>query len=116
MLLNEIHPYCKNRKLLAKLKVMVFMGTVEYKKYPKAVWNSITKEQQMKVRKLCEQQGIKPAVKMTSADTRIAALEAKLGVSSQPKEGNVKNWREKLPKNQHEGETEGICGNSPSIG
>ena len=38
-------------------------GKVECKKYPKAVWNSMTREQQMQVRKLHEQQGIKPTMK-----------------------------------------------------
>ena len=33
-------------------KVMAFSGKVEFKKYPKAVWNSMTKEQQSQVRKL----------------------------------------------------------------
>ena len=46
-------------------------------------------EQQMQVRKLHEKQGIKPAAKQTSADARIAALEAKLRISFQPKEDNV---------------------------
>ena len=34
-------------------KVVAFTGKVEYKKYPKAVWNSMTRWQQMQVRKLC---------------------------------------------------------------
>ena len=48
----------------------------------------------MQVHKLHEQQDIKPNMKQTSADAKIAALKAKLGVSSQPKEGNVneKMW------------------------
>ena len=44
----------------------------------------------MQVRILHKQQGIKPAMKQTSADARIAALGAKLGISSQPEEGDVK--------------------------
>ena len=56
----------------------------------RAVWNSMTREQQMQVRKLHEQQGIKPPMQKTGTDTRISALEAKLGIASQPKEGDVK--------------------------
>ena len=73
-----------------KPKVVAFTGKVECKKYPKAIWNSMTREQQMQVRKFHEQLGIKPNVKQISADTRIAALEAKLGIASQTEEGDVK--------------------------
>ena len=52
----------------------------------------------MKVRKLCEQQGIKSAMKQTSADARIATLEAKLGIPSQPEEGDVKKKGGEAPK------------------
>ena len=86
-------------------KVATFMGKVKCKKYPKAVWNFMTKEQQMQVCKLCKQQDIKPAMKQTGTDTRITDLEAKLGVSSQPKEGKIKEKRERLLKNQHGGES-----------
>ena len=71
-------------------KVVAFIWKVECKKYPKAVRNSKTREQEMQVRKLHEQQGIKPTMKQTSVDTRIAALEAKVGITSQPKKGDVK--------------------------
>ena len=37
---------------LVKLKVVTFMGKMDCKKYPKAVWNFMPKEQQMQVRKL----------------------------------------------------------------
>ena len=69
---------------------MTFMGKIRCKKYPKKVWNSMPKEQQTQVPKLHEQQSIKPTMKMTSANARIAALEAKLGINSQPKEGDSK--------------------------
>ena len=81
------------------------MGKVEFKKYSKAVWNSNTMEQRVKVCKLCEQQGIKLAMKQTSTDTRITALEAKLGITSQPEEGDVKKRRVGLLKNQSGGGT-----------
>ena len=77
--------------------VAVFMGKVECKKYPKAVWNSMTKEQQMQVQKLHEQQGIKPTMKQMSTDIKIATLETKLRVSSQPEEDDVKKQRKRLP-------------------
>ena len=79
------------------------MGKVECKKYPKAA-----KEQQMQVRKLPKQQGIKATMMQTSADARIAALEAKLGIDSQSHEGDIKKWRVRLWKNQHRGKTEEI--------
>ena len=31
-------------------KMAAFMGKIECKKYPKAAWNSMTREQQMQVR------------------------------------------------------------------
>ena len=78
-------------------KVMAFTRKIECKKYPKAVWNSMTKEQYMQVHKFHKQQGIKPAVKQISADARIAALEAKFVISSQPEEGDVSKNEEKTP-------------------
>ena len=63
-------------------KVSAFMGKIGCKKYPKAVLNSMTKEQQMQVHKLCGQQGTKPNMKQTSVDARNAALEAKFEISS----------------------------------
>ena len=44
----------------------------------------------MQVRKLQEEQGIKHTMWQTSADARISALEAKLGIASQPEQGGVK--------------------------
>ena len=82
-----------------KPKVAAFVGKIEYKKCPKAFWNLMTKEQQMQVHRLCKQHGIKPAVKQTSTDTRITALEAKLGIISQPKKGYVKQKEREIPKN-----------------
>ena len=58
----------------------------------------MTKEQQVQICKICEQQGIKPAMKQTSTDARIAALEAKLGINSQLKEGNTKKKKGEAPK------------------
>ena len=61
------------------------------------------------MRKLCEQQGIKPAAKQTSADARIAVLEAKLWISSQSEEGNVKKKGVETPKEPPKGETNMNC-------
>ena len=47
----------------------------------------MTEEQHMKVRKLHEQQDIKPTMKQSSADAGIADLETQPGISSLPKEG-----------------------------
>ena len=44
----------------------------------------------MQVQKLCDKQGIKPATKQMSTYDKITALEAKLGITSQPKGGDVK--------------------------
>ena len=52
----------------------------------------------MKVRKMWEQQGIKLTWKQTDADARIAALEAKLGISSQLEDGDVKITKGATPK------------------
>ena len=52
----------------------------------------------MQIRKLQEQQGIKPAAKQTSTATRIAALEAQVGISSQPEEGDVKKKEGETPE------------------
>ena len=56
------------------------------------------REQQMQDRRQHEQQGIKPVTMQTSADASIAALEAKLGIRSQPKEGDVKKTEGETPK------------------
>ena len=58
----------------------------------------MTKDQQMQVRKLFKQQDIKPTSKQTSTDARIAALEAQFGLSSQPKEGDVKKKEGETPE------------------
>ena len=62
-----------------------FMGKTECKKYTRAVLNSLSGENQMKVKKLYEQQYIKPTAKQTSAEARISALDAQLGIISQPR-------------------------------
>ena len=98
----------KTQSQLVRHKVVAFSVKVECKKYPKAVSNSRIKGQQMQVRKLCKQQDIKPAANQTSAYARTAALEAKLGISSQSKGGDVKKTKEETPKEQCRGKTEGI--------
>ena len=89
-------------------KVAAFMGKIECKKYTKAVWNSMSKEQQMQMRGLCEQQCIKPVSKHPKIEARIAALEAQLRVHSQPEQGDIVKKKERLLKKYHGGETEGI--------
>ena len=84
------------------------MGKVECKQYPKAAWDSMTKEQQMKVRKLCIQHGIKPTAKQTSKDAKVDALEAKLGISSQLKDGDVKKTKRETPKEPVWGRNRGM--------
>ena len=68
------------------------MGKIECTKYPRAVWNSISREQQVKVRKLSEQQGIKPTTKQISEEARIAALEAR--INSHFNKGDAKQEEE----------------------
>ena len=55
-------------------------------------------EQQMQVHKLHKQQGIKPTMKQTSTDTRIAALETKFQINSQPEDSDTKNKEGENPK------------------
>ena len=68
----------------------------------------MTKERQMQVRKLSEQQSIKPAGTQPSADTRITALEVNLALVLNPRRVLSRKQRGRLPKNQHRVETEGI--------
>ena len=103
-----ICPNYKNQNQPVRPKVVAFTGKIECKKYPKTVWNSMTKEQQMQVCKLCKQQGIKPTAKQASTDARTAAIEAKLRITSQLKDSDVKKKEGRLQKNQHGRETEGI--------
>ena len=101
LFMQSVH-IAKTRSQQVKPKVVAFTSKVKCKKYPKAVRNSITREQ------LHEQQGIKLAMKQTSSDARIAALKAKLKITSQPQEGDVKKKEGGLPKNQSGGERGGI--------
>ena len=65
------------------------------KKVPQSSLEPMTKEQQIQIRKLQKEQGIKPTSRPTSTETKVAALEAKLGVSSQPGPDNAEeNWGE----------------------
>ena len=57
----------------------------------------MSREQQMKVRKLCKQKGMKPATKQTSTEARIAALKSQLRINSQHKKGDA-NQRGESPK------------------
>ena len=42
---------------------------------------------------------------LTSTDAEVSALDAKLRIASQPKEGDIKKKEGETPKNQSEGET-----------
>ena len=68
---------------------MPFMEEIEYKKYLEAMWNNMSIEQQVQIRKLHEQQGIKPTYKQQSADARIAASEARPRVNFHTGEKDV---------------------------
>ena len=61
----------------------------------------------MQVGKLHKHQGIKLAMKQTSIDARIAALDAKLGIASQSKEGDVKEKEGESPKEPQWGRNRG---------
>ena len=67
----------------------------------------MTRKQRWKVHKFHEQQGIKPIMKQTSTDARIVALEAKLGIASQPKEGDVKKKEGETSKEPKWGRSRG---------
>ena len=62
-LIKQSAQIAKTGSQLVRSKVVVFTGKVKCKKYTKAVWNSMTKEQQMQVHKLHKQQGVKTWVK-----------------------------------------------------
>ena len=96
LIMQSVH-IAKTGIQVVRPKVAAFTGKVECKKYPKAVWNSMTKKQQMQIRKLHEQQGTKPSMKQPSADARIAVLEAKLRISSQPEEADIKKKEGETP-------------------
>ena len=64
---------------------------------PCPIW-VMTKDQQMQIHKLHEQEDIKPVIKQNSADAWNAALETKLRICSQPKEGDVKEKEGETPK------------------
>ena len=51
--MQSIH-ISKARSCPVKPKVVAFIGKIECKKYPMAVWNTMTKEQQIQMRKLCK--------------------------------------------------------------
>ena len=60
-----------------------------------AVCDFMAKEQQIKVRKLQQEKGIKPPPWPTSTEVRVAALEMKLRVSLQLEQLHGKeNWGE----------------------
>ena len=55
-------------------------------------------------------------MKQTSKEYRTAALEAKLGISFQPKEGDAKKMKRETSKEVVWGEKQrASCGNSPGI-
>ena len=93
VLQNAICPYCQDQKS-SKPEAAAFTGKLEYKKYPKAVWNSMSKEQQMQVRKLREQQGIKPTVRQFMAKARITALRLSLGLILNPRRRILRRKRD----------------------
>ena len=96
--------------------VTSFMGKVECKKYHKAFWNSMMKEEQMQVCKLCKQQDIKPAMKQTSTDARVAALEAKLRITSQPEEDDANKKEREAPQEPSGENQRESYGDSPGLG
>ena len=97
-LYNSICPYCKNQKSASEAPSVIIPGENRVEEDPNVVQNNMKTEQQMQVRELCEQQGIKLTTKQTSAEARIAVLEPQLNISSQPKKGDVKNKEEETPK------------------
>ena len=86
-------------------KVAAFTGKVECKKYPKAVCNSMTNEQQMKVQSCMNNKASNlPQSRLVQM---LGLLLLRQSILSLRKVMSRK-WRERLLKNQHEGETEGI--------
>ena len=66
----------------------------------------MSRDKQMQVKKLHEQQGIKPVTKQIRAEARIAALKAQLGINSMLEEGDAKQEGES-PKEQGWGRNRG---------
>ena len=58
----------------------------------------MSREQQMQIRKMHEQQDIKLVAKQFCTEARIAALEAQLMIDSQPGEGEIKKKGGETPK------------------
>ena len=95
----------KTRNQPGKPKVAVFMGKIESKKYPKAIRNSTSREQQIHVRKLCEQQGTKPAMSRLVLKIWLLLLRFRWGLILNPMKVVSSRKRDRLPKSQHGGET-----------
>ena len=90
-----------------KPKVATFMGNVECKKHPKAVWKSMSKELQIQVRKLQEFQGIKPLQSRLAPKLGLLLLRQSSELILNQKKVMPRK-REGLPKNQHGGGTKKI--------
>ena len=95
--MQSVH-IAKTGSQLVRPNVAAFRGKIDCKKYPKAVWNFMTKEQKMQVHKLDEQQGIKPTTQQTSTDARIAALDMEFRINYQPEEGDAKKKEGEAPE------------------
>ena len=67
---DSICLYCKNWNSAGKVSSGCHYREVEYKIYPKAVWNFMTKKQQMQITKLKQEQDINPATRLTSTEAR----------------------------------------------
>ena len=103
-IVQSIH-IAKTEDQWTKTTVAAFMKRKRCKRYSKEVWFTMSREQQIQVKKLWEQQGIKWATKQ-SAEAMNAAHEAHLGINSQPSKCDASH-EEDTPKESPWGRNRG---------
>ena len=69
--------------------VTLYMESIKCKNVPKVVWDSMSREQQLQVMRLCGQQCIKHAARQFNTEAQIAAHETQFRSNSHPKMGDV---------------------------
>ena len=96
----------RTRSQQAKSKVAAISGRVECKKYP-LFGVSLLRSSRWRSGSCLNNNASSPLQSRLSTDVRIAALEENLGISSQPKEGDVKTTKGETSKEQAWGRNRG---------
>ena len=78
--------------------VMDYTRKIKCKKYPKAVWDLMSRKQLQQVRWVCKNQGIKPTFMQKSTEAWISILETQLIINSHSEEGNNVKQERETPK------------------